>query len=163
MKLIVEVTGDRRALRSSVTINTTRLNANVQESQPSSPTITQSRIDDTPEKQPTLSASPPKPRAAHPDDDLSFSASEHESGIELPDKDKIVPTQYEGEIRWMPKGDPKHLMVKAKPENFSIEMGEELNFFDTFAPQNLEVLEADNYEDYKKYFCDKGTNFFFKK
>jgi hypothetical protein len=91
-----------------------------------------------------------------PDDDLSFSASEHESAVELPDGDRNALPQFEGEIRWMPKGDPRHLMVTAN-ENFTIEMGEELNFFDTFAPQNLEVLEADNYEDYKKYFCDKGT------
>eukprot|EP00029_Vermamoeba_vermiformis_P005583 TRINITY_DN1981_c0_g1_i1.p1 TRINITY_DN1981_c0_g1~~TRINITY_DN1981_c0_g1_i1.p1 ORF type:complete len:1210 (-),score=286.78 TRINITY_DN1981_c0_g1_i1:79-3708(-) len=153
--------GERKGLRTSVTIST-RPKADSRASNNSALNTSQSRAGDSSsdsssssEDQNATPPSPPKPRAAHPDDDLSFSASEHESDVELPNTDKNAIPQFEGEIRWMPKGDPKHLMVKAKPENFTIEMGDELNFFDTFAPQNLEVLEADNYEDYKKYFCDK--------
>jgi hypothetical protein len=150
--------GERKGLRTSVTIST-RPKSNSRASQASALNTSQSRAgdsssSDSSDEKMTRPPSPPKPRAAHPDDDLSFSASEHESAVELPDGDRNALPQFEGEIRWMPKGDPRHLMVTAN-ENFTIEMGEELNFFDTFAPQNLEVLEADNYEDYKKYFCDK--------
>jgi hypothetical protein len=41
--------------------------------------------------------------------------------------------------------------------NYVIESGETLNFFDTFSPNNLELLEIDSFEDYKKFFHQQRT------
>jgi hypothetical protein len=56
------------------------------------------------------------------------------------------------------QGDSSKIGAKVTSSNFVIETGESLNFFDTFSPHNLELLEIDTFEDYTKIFLHKGQN-----
>jgi hypothetical protein len=64
--------------------------------------------------------------------------------------------EKKSELRWFPKGDSDKISVKVMSSNYVIETGESLNFFDTFSPQNLELLEIDSFEDYTKFFYHKA-------